>query len=932
MKKILLIFCLLLIPFITQAQALPPQLQVSNLSIEKYSYQAGESIDGTFTVFNIGDQDANEISYKIAYGTYGEGGGELQNEFDVVNSSQTLFIPSGENKKVSFSIIPTTEVVERQGIHVVLMHKSGVVLAWKKIPIQVEGGQNLKQVDMINGVIIIDQYEYPLTSGATVSEDSVAELGVALINNEFTGSRKGKIIIKDRSAVGATIYEGTVDVEFEDGVGYVDLPFTGLNPESYSAQFSLIDSAGLDSSNILNFRFVVAGAQAEIINIQTSSSKLKKDENFNLQVSYSGTPANINFDTELISERVEQINLRFKVVNENNETIATYDGIVEGQSDETVGLEEGSEEYVDSQLNNTFLADIDLRSSNSSKQIFIEAELYNPVTGEVYDTYQTTFDNGGFDYQLIAYLVAGLVLIALIFVLMLTKHKVPTVCFVFIITSLFSAYMIVQNTEARTAYSAGGGNGGLVIGSPISSQVGGYDPGEEISLDLTYTVWACANNGNLNLKVFIPKNNTWHSFANGAQAVGHISLNLPTRQLTWNCTTVPYRGSLTRQVCFPAYQTNESAHYKEVIRVTNTWQDSGAYWGNTYLNIDDALTAPSTPGYHYIPFAYQYCTGSHGCAGVKYTAWEICVNGSGVCPGEDEVDYCPNIDLAGDDIGVPDGYKLDAEGNCVPDNINVCQPEPDPSNLGQVCGCNNAGTIQCDGGCRTGEGVDIPVLCNDTFSVSCSASPTNVEPNQNTSVSATVENATGTVSYLWTLPSGSTSNSTSLSYSNSSIGSYQFTVDVEDAEGNTATNNCRVTVSEPGCDDSHDGETVCVAGQEYVWVCTGSEWDRVPTGNACSDGDPVVDFWEFDPWIITTGDTCKVDIRAQDVASCSVYDKDGVARYTVTSGSLNTIDVDSQGSFDIGTYELRCTGVGEGASEVAFGTDKCVSNLEVREN
>lgn len=912
MKKFL-VFVLLAIPFLTSAQA-TPQLQVSKLSADKFEYSAGEKINGSFVLNNIGDIDVPDLQYYIAVGNYGENGGILQNETSATDIGDIEYLRVSEKKVVPFSITPDKIPSGNVGLHVVITQKNGAILGWSKIPLKIAGASS--EVVTFEGYLDFDGESFPLLSGPTALKDSTAYVVLFSEDKAIVGMKDFQLTIFDRQFGQNIIVNKTVQAEFIDGLAQIALP-TDLNPESYAAQVSMGDN-----SNIVKFRYIVAGPQAEILSVNSDTLTLKKDDPFTLTLSYTDTPLNLSDPTLTIYP--ENLSVRLKVANQKGEIVGEYDGkVATGKDNSFAEFDENTDEatleeaslQIEAALQNKYDFEIPLTAKNSAKNLSFFVELYDPVTGQVFDSYETEFPQEVSSLQNVLLFGGAIIfLLVLIVLFMKTKHKIPTVCVALILTSLFGAHVIIQNAEARIILSSGAGNGDYVFAAPYSSQVQGYDPGATLPVDITYSIWACANNGYLKLHIAIPKLTTWHSFSNPQQALTAIQTDLKGLAGAW------WYAQITGQ-------------QKGIKKYTDKYHISGTTSNvstRKFFSYAQNLTAPTTPGMHYMPVAGWYCTSSHGCGAASYVVYEICVNGIGVCPGETVTDYCPNI--SGTQSSVPAGYEVDGTtGYCEPEVTCNSDHFEGQASCSEVWSCEY--DVNAPAG-YTGSWVSTPTGgdCSAELNVSCTADPIVVAPNETTTFRSTVQNAVGDIDYTWKNSGGTILGyGQNLSMQYPSIGSYEVSVDVLDNDtSETDSATCRVTVS--NCDDSHSGESMCLpSGDEVTWVCTASGWEEQVTGTCAEGLAPVVSKFEFNPNLYTSGRECKLTLEAENVTSCRLY-KGGVdAGYTIPLSGPTSINTSGVVGVSVGTYTLGCTGTGDSPTIGFYGTKQCFSDFSVQE-
>lgn len=715
-------------PIVNFAQSVP-SLQVGSLATDKGEYEVGQTIRGNAEVFNIGGSNAEDIYYVVSYGEYGQKGGTLANAFTVGAVEGPINIQIGQSQKVNFAVKPEV-AVENAGVDIVFLHQNGSILAWKKVPLEV-AGESVNEFTIVSATLNFDGEDYPTMSGPTAYEESDAKLMIRDAEGSLSGEVNVKLAIYDRTVTGEKVYDQTVRADFEEGVASIDLP-KDLQPESYLGTFYL-EKDGQKVSNTMSFRYVIDGVQAEILDISASKSVVGKGDMLNLLVTYIGSPLSINSSD--LPEPLEAPAMRISVLNENGREIATYDGSVKQNYPEYPEITEDNyqdpailgkvEAALDAYLE-PLIESVNLEVSGKGNGLTFNVEIYNSNTGEVYDTYTSTVPgdvNAGIKLFDIAFWLIIILVIAIVLIIIRLigrGHKNHAVATFIVGVGVIASVTIVNNGRNADAMFIPDAPK-LQVASPTSSLVGGYDPGAPMDLDLTYTQFACANNGIITLRIGKPIDDSWHNFTSSAEAIDGIKNSTVAGHWEWEAYDPPLKVRTRGGYRYIYYHLvwvgpTTSDSYETITKNTSTWADSGAYWGDTFLNVTGSFTAPSEPGKYYIPLSYQYCTGSHGCIGKQYTAYEVCVNGAGLCPGED-IDYCSNVPgnqyyqggVVYEEDQTPTDYIRNADGTCSHTGCN-----PPPPDFGQTCGCADTGifgTIQCDGSCQTDEGQTIPASC-----------------------------------------------------------------------------------------------------------------------------------------------------------------------------------------------------------------------------
>jgi hypothetical protein len=859
MRKFLA-FIVLAVPFISFAQT-GPQMQISNLQTGEVSYHAGQEITGSFVLNNIGDENIPDIQYYVAVGNYGDViGGPLENEASVTPLSESIYLPKAARLEVPFSITPTNLPAGELGIQITAAQKNGLVLGQRKIPLKFEG-ERTDNSKIIEGYYVLDGEQYDLRSNPPFDENEIPSFTLLLPEGMEDGTKEIKLTIYDKHVGQEVVSDQTIAVDFVDGVGQILLP-ENLKPKTYAGQVSLVEG-----SSVLALAFSIAGPQAEILGVDTDLLSVKKGQDFVVSLNYADTPLNAR-DPEA-TEYPENLSVRIKILNEKGDIVTEHQQALETtkkvdllEVDENSTEEEQAEATarLEKMLNNERILDIPVTADARAKSLSFEVELFDAVTGEVYDTYKTAFPPAANEYPARGILLATLaaVLILLVIIFKTAKHKIPMVCLALILGSVVSGYVLVQDAEARKALEVKGFANSHVFtfNNPTSSLTDGYDVGTAIPVDLTVSSKAWGSNGFLAHYVRYPLyTSTWAPFSTASAALNNAQ----------------------------TYHKNESVY--NVTRKNSTFQKSLNVLYMYNANGSSAQAPNLSPGMHYLPVSSTYCTASHGCSGASFVVWEICVNGIGVCPGETQTaDACPYMNGVLNpavQTSVPSGYVK--VGNDCRNNCSV--------NMGQTCGCSNEGTVQCDGSCS------VSTSCS-TFNVSCSASPSSLTEPGTVTFTASSNDASGPVTYTW--PDGSHG----LTYQKTVTGSGQLVyLDATDGT-NTAEGSCAAGYTNTSCVEAEKPNECSVCRSD-------GEWDAT----TCTNTDVAASF-SFQPNIVASGGSCRLQLTASNVTSCQLVktatlSSDPDWKVDAPEGAT-TITSTNDVTVPVGTYRLECIGSDEG--------------------
>lgn len=938
MKKYLSLAFLLFVPFFANAQQ-APELYITDLSTQKTDYKLGETIKGSFLLHNTSDFDASDIYYSLSLGEISESGNHLKIEADTSERVGAYFINSDSRKIINFSYKPEINFSGNTGIQVNVERKDGTKLSWDALPVSLSG----EEVDLIDGFLFTGSNSFYLTSGPTVD----SEIYLVIDSDNVEEGDEFDLKIFERNFDSSPVFDETVEVQnINDDLLGVELP-NNFKPKVY------VGSLNSNSTTELRFKYIISGIQAEVLNITSSKLSLRKGEQFDLNVSYAGGAS--DYLRPEVDNTPDKVRFIINVENENGEVVSNVDFINNVPKEK---LDSG-------EILNTFIQNFPLKSNAEALQLNIDVSIYDVNSGNLLDEYSTSFpiqqaqESSFVTLTNLIILLVVILIIAAIVGLFNLKHKIPTVCFAILFTSVLSAGVIIYQNDASALelVSGGGSNGDLVLSSPSPSTVAGYEPGEIINMSGIYNIWACGNNGFVNSIATAPVSDYWHNFGSAQEAANHIVSNdpgsgkitdllaiigfvdgsagcnlhgggfscyktvedLPEGSVYWY-TPPQGRNALT----FPYYRIpKENSYYKTFL--------GGSAAKTSY--IETTLVAPDEPGIYYIPVTSRYCTTSHGCSEPKTYVQDICVNGGGYCPGEEEETNNSVLSCSSSDYSPKPGDTVTYTANITnPDDSsdqrfwwpNTEQPEGTTENTYTVTytendlGDQSFDIIAASGGEEYG-----PASCDVTvtedgdpedpgdnnppgggggsFGASCSISPSNVDidstmsPAQLDNVVFNIDtwNADGAVSYDWSIDDDG-----SFTHDGSSFNLSDFVSSVE--VGNSFFFEIDVT------DGSSSAEAFCS-------VNVTQDGTNITARIASFSLSPVVE-------------PCEVDFEAQGVQSCTV----GGQTYTDQNGDglINKTDFGTK-SLPSGTYYLTCND--NLGFTISRGPSVCISNPNVIE-
>lgn len=460
-----------------------PEVYVSNLSLDKSEYKGGDTVKGSFFVINSKSEQTPSIFFNIYLAGKYDSKGILNSEDYSVQKSESVFLSPNEKREVKFSYqLPLSNQAYSTNkllkIKVRFFTNSGWPLGWQDVPIKVVG-LNSVSLNIEKANIEIGKNVYEVQEGPTIKPGEKALLKIKVNNPTQTSlsftpilSFYGKdtnLLVKKYSEKEILVKAGaSLDLSYE-------LPNFEAVAGVYTGSISF-ETNGY-SSNLVHFRYIVGGNIANIRNITSDKSLIKKGENLNLNILLTGTPVDIANLAGSASSSL--VNFDLKVFGEKKSLIASYN--------KQVRLSDLSKPISLIALDSARDLRVEAVVSESGKILSeYKAELLSPKTNEPLTPKI---------FWIILFIIVLAVLV-LIFIFiknkMLKKTIVTSFLFLLMCLPLFRAEAFtVESVSYPAGYAWSSADGGTQV--QINSPVGNYAPGQTFNLTGTVYIRACSN-------------------------------------------------------------------------------------------------------------------------------------------------------------------------------------------------------------------------------------------------------------------------------------------------------------------------------------------------------------------------------------------------------------------------------------------------------
>ncbi|MEI6494878.1 MAG: hypothetical protein WCO03_02335, partial [bacterium] len=256
----------------TAASKTLPDVYIGGLKTDKTTYQAGETVKGSFIVHNESLNEATDLYYNVGLdGDYDpDGVSGLAYDYKRVGP---IVVPGGGQNAIDFTYkLPGSISGDKLGIKIRVVTANDLSLAWRDSMIKVIGGSvGFRWED--SGIKLGGQ-TFGVQVGPTVYKDKkeVAQIFAVLGNGEKKAvSGRVELRVYNRVAVGEPLFKkdlGTVTVNPGKNLRVEsDLPNFNYQPGVYVGEIVVLDPAGSQISALMPFRYLIGGALVNIQNV-----------------------------------------------------------------------------------------------------------------------------------------------------------------------------------------------------------------------------------------------------------------------------------------------------------------------------------------------------------------------------------------------------------------------------------------------------------------------------------------------------------------------------------------------------------------------------------------------------------------------------------------------------------------------------------------
>ncbi len=509
-KKLIFLFfsiCLVLsvFSFANIAKAQPAgqlEVYVKDLTLSKTEYKAGETVSGSFTLWNARDMTVPNVHYVILLmGNYKNSLPTTQ--YDITSQLGSFFLSSKEKKVVNFTYkLPESVSGDGLGLQVRAVLDTGASLGWADAMIKVTGGTGIATIKTAN--IKISKNIFGLQEGPVIYENSTGTLNIILKNDTAKEIQvTPDVSIYDRSesrGILGNYKQAKISISPKSEYTFTyELPTFNYTPKVYVGRVEFKDDSGVERAPKVDFRYIVGGDIATINSISADKTSVGKGETVILDVNYSGSPFDILTGKTLGTAGFSDFDL--KLFNQKDILVGEYS------------------DKADFNKNSDILLTLNTTGSATA----LRAEMSVTKNGKVLTKYSTNLSS---DYEqkknetdwsgyfsaktILAILLVLILIISLIFIKTIFKNKIILALVLLMIIGIVITLFFVNKTKAWVLDSCSGtwddrdlkcyGSGDaqiydVFVNSPLPYDPSGsnYVPGQPYYLLMSATANACSN-------------------------------------------------------------------------------------------------------------------------------------------------------------------------------------------------------------------------------------------------------------------------------------------------------------------------------------------------------------------------------------------------------------------------------------------------------
>jgi len=425
LKKFFLLAVLLLSPIFSstivsaQTTTPPPEIElaiqanVSSIEIDSTDLTAGETVNGTITIWNSYDKDLNNLSLQMSL-VSGLNGFNFSKLLD--KKVLTEFnIKAGETKKIPFSyMLPLSGDANKNALYVEVYTQSSYGAGLNVLPVTVKGF--ISSLEILEAYVSVADKSFAVSEGPAIREGDEASIHLKVKAPENT-TVTPRMSVYDFDYSGKPIFESKLSsVSLVKGVETkLNYPLERFdnNPKVYAGLITFENSNGVKVSEDIEFRYIIWGDSATIRAVTSDVISGSKGDKVNLSVEAYGAPFDI-----VTNEFPQMGDLDLKV------TLRNGLGNIVGEHTENINFDEAKEDKIKKNI------DVTLTNDAASLEV---TTVIQKKDGKVLDTQVTNLSGDSVEVEavegkwnsLIKILLSilGILLVVLIIIKMIQNRR-----------------------------------------------------------------------------------------------------------------------------------------------------------------------------------------------------------------------------------------------------------------------------------------------------------------------------------------------------------------------------------------------------------------------------------------------------------------------------------------------------------------------------
>ncbi len=294
-----------------------PEISITELTLPKTTYAAGDQVMGAFTLKNRMDTPVSDIYYNIKLVSGYDSKGQVSGFYDSKQYGPVSLLP-GEMKTISFKYSIGSAFSGNLGIQVEATENGVLPLAWLDQKIKVTGGGSAATLGSLN--IISDKVKYaigdiPVVKTSASLHGEVHNSGT----NDLTLTPKGFVYFKTTAnPPRGTITAPSITLKPNATVSF-DIPLPTYDfaaPGLYDVELGFFDGSGILRTPSLSFHYTLAGDTVILYSLFADKTSGSTGDSITVSVHASGDP---------YYPPVPGARLTINLFNEKNEPVGSYD-------------------------------------------------------------------------------------------------------------------------------------------------------------------------------------------------------------------------------------------------------------------------------------------------------------------------------------------------------------------------------------------------------------------------------------------------------------------------------------------------------------------------------------------------------------------------------------------------------------------------------